>query len=52
MAKIKINQLESEKTTEEMIDLKANSEKDSPEFKAFTTIRGGMKGVAKWSSNL
>jgi len=52
MAKIKINQLQSEKTTEEMIDLKANAEKDSPEFKAFTTVRGGASmAAAKWSAH-
>ncbi len=41
MAEIKINQLESEKNSDEIIDLKAKSAKDSPEFVAFTTIRGG-----------
>lgn len=42
MAEIKINQLESEKNSDEIIDLKAKSAKDSPEFVAFTTIRGGF----------
>ncbi len=51
MAEIKINQLESEKNSDEIIDLKAKSAKDSPEFVAFTTIRGGARvmATAKWS---
>ncbi len=52
MAEIKINQLKSEKETNEIIDLK-NVEKDSPEFTAFTTVRGGLSmATTKWSFNL
>lgn len=49
---IKINQLKSEKTSDEIVDLKTKSAKDSPEFIAFTTIRGGLTATAKWSSHL
>ncbi|BBD59981.1 hypothetical protein NIES2109_27740 [Nostoc sp. HK-01] len=53
MAEIKITQLNSEKTADEIIDLKAKSAKDSLEFTAFTTVRGGVAfAVAKWSSFL
>ncbi|MBE9208647.1 hypothetical protein IQ244_19310 [Nostoc sp. LEGE 06077] len=53
MAEIKITQLNSEKSADEIIDLKAKSAKDSPEFTAFTTVRGGVAfAVAKWSSFL
>ena len=53
MANIKVNQLQSEKATEEIIDLKAKADKDSPEFKAFTTVRGGnMPCFNIWSLNL
>lgn len=53
MAEIKINQLNSEKSADEIIDLKAKSAKDSPEFTAFTTVRGGaVFASAKWSATL
>ena len=53
MAEIKINQLKSEKPSDEIIDLKAKSAKDSPEFTAYTTVRGGLSfASAKWSSSL
>ncbi|WP_293075299.1 hypothetical protein [Moorena sp. SIO3H5] len=51
MANIKVNQLQSEKTTDEIIDLKAKAD-DSPEFKAFTTVRGGHMACFIWSLNL
>ncbi|MBD2595586.1 hypothetical protein H6G74_14785 [Nostoc spongiaeforme FACHB-130] len=53
MAEIKITQLKSEKAADEIVDLKSKSAKDSPEFTAFTTVRGGVAfAVAKWSSFL
>lgn len=52
MAEIKINQLKSEKVSDKIIDLNANADKNSPEFIAFTTVRGGAVAVAKWSAFL
>ncbi len=51
MAEIKINQLKSEKETDKIIDLKT-AKKDSPEFTAFTTVRGGIMATAKWCCTL
>lgn len=52
MAEIKINQLKSENNSDKMVDLRGNASKDSPEFVAFTTLRGGAMATAKWSSQL
>ncbi len=50
MSKIKINQLNNNaEQSAEMIDLRANSTtKNSVEFTAFTTLRGGLSIKPWW----